>query len=176
MTKNSPLLIIVITISMIAAGFALEKLKVSINFVIEFSGKLSNYDQISPTERENELASFRRNSPSDYYHSHNPIELFYAFNRGELVWVKWAVVVLALLGFYCLNAITLSLVLRDQSYKGLLNWLYVMVICLGAIFFVIEKSFFADNHTAAVSRKILAAGQSGIPGIIVLLMLKLRLK
>jgi hypothetical protein len=161
---------------MIAAGFALEYVKVSLNFVIEFAAMVPDYDEINPSERKMELAAFRRNSPSDYYHSHEPLSALYLFQQKDLFMLKWLVVAIALIGFGLLNAISLKILSNDNAAMRWLALIYGLIIVLSAIFFVVERVAFSETHTFAVARKILNAGQSGIPGLIVLIINKMKIQ
>lgn len=176
MKQWSAVTVIMTAVVMITAGFALENVKVSLNFVMEFSGKVPEYDSLNPQKREMELAVYRRNSPSDYYHSHKPISLLYSFKRDDLVVLKWAVVAIALLAFGALNAFSLWLIIRTIYALRWLALVYSLIIVLGIVFFVVERAIFIEPYSVTVSRKILNAGQSGIPALIVILIFKLKLQ
>jgi len=175
--KQWPVVFVVVTaVVMIMAGFALENVKVSLNFIIEFSGRIPEYDSLNPQEREVELAVYRRNSPSDYYHSHKPLSFFHSFKRSDLVVLKWAVVAIAIIAFAALNAFSLWLIIGNISALRWLALVYLLIIVLGSVFFVVERAVFIESYSVAVSRKILNAGQSGIPALIVIIIFKLKLQ
>jgi hypothetical protein len=163
-------------IVLIAAGFMLEKVKVSLNFVIEYSAKIPDYNEMDALEREACVESFRRNNPSDYFHSHEPFEYFFRLKSDELIWVKWRIAIIALLVFCALNTISVWLILVDHVALRWLMFIYFLIILMAALFFFFEWFFGSDTGALAVARKILAAGQSGIPAILILLIFKLKLQ
>ena len=89
MNLRSSMICAAIGLLMILSGFLLERVKVSLNFIIEKSLTEPDYDRWSETERSVFIHSQKRDLPYDYFHSHVDFEFLFAFPASELKQMKW---------------------------------------------------------------------------------------
>lgn len=151
----------------IVSGFYQEKLKISINYILEQGGRYPNFDNLTPYEKQQIIEGSRVNAPFDYYHNHATVTLLYRYNAKKLAALKWVVTGGFLIWFLVLNYATLKALNVQENALRLLPFIYLFLIMLGFAIYAGAKVGFNPDHCYAVSRKIMGALQSIIPAMIV---------
>jgi hypothetical protein len=148
-------------------GFYQERLKISINYVIENGPQISGFFEMNEQQRKEAIELHRVNAPFDYYHNHSTEEWLYRLSFTQLNRLKWAVTIVSLAVFCFLNALILRMYSGHWKLARRLIMMYaVMVVAAFAIFFVGRFSGHGES-AYAISRRITGALQSLVPLMII---------
>jgi hypothetical protein len=164
--KRLPLILVLLLVS-IVSGFYQEKLKISINYILEQGGRYPDFDRLNPEEKQKVIESARADAPFDYYHNHETITALYRFDAQDLAGLKWAVTGGFLIWFLLLNFIMLRTLGVQENAIRSLPIIYLSLAMLALIIYAGSKVGLNADHCYAVSRKIMGALQSIIPTFII---------
>jgi hypothetical protein len=167
MKFRSYMLCTVIGCVMISSGFLLERLKVSINFILEKSINEPNYVNWSDAERSVFIHSKKRDLPYDYFHSHLDFDFLFLLSPSQLKQAKWVVTIFGLVFFAFLNALALMVFYPVNEGLKWILFLYSIILFLSCFFYFVGYLPGLADGSYQVTRKILNAGQSGIPAVLV---------
>lgn len=167
MNFRSLLHLLILAFTMILGGFFLERSKVSMNFILENSRSEPRYDSWSFSERSDFVASKRRDLPYDYYHSHIDFDFFFTMTTSQLSQFKWVVTATGLLLFAIMNALAILVYYPKNEAMIWILFLYSVIIFLSCIFYFSGFLFGSREAAYQIARKLLNAGQSGIPSVLV---------
>lgn len=151
----------------IASGFYQEKLKISINYILEKGQIFPGYYELTPEKKEEFIRENRIDAPFDYYHNHTTVSWLYRLNQRELSIMKWVVTGAFLLWFLFMNILILRLLQVNQGALKLLPILYLALVLISFSIYAGGRVGLNEAHCYAVSRKIIGALQSVIPSLII---------
>jgi hypothetical protein len=83
----------------VVSGFYQEKLKISINYILDEGAKMPGFDLLAPDAKMQWIEKARVSAPFDYYHNHHTISWLYHFDSKQLSILKWMVTGFFLLWF-----------------------------------------------------------------------------
>jgi hypothetical protein len=164
--KKIALVIVIIVIALVS-GFYQEKIKISVNYLLERGDQISGYYDATPEQREQWIEQTRLDTPFDYYHNHQTVSWLYSFNRSELNALKWGITFFFIGWFLLLNWVVLFALNVKSATGSLLAWSYLSLSVIAFLLFVAGRGGSLEVHTYALSRKILGALQSIIPSMII---------
>jgi hypothetical protein len=150
----------------IVSGFYQEKLKISINYILEQGIRYSDFYNLAPEQKQDLLERGRIDAPFDYYHNHKTISWLFNFNERELSLLKWVVTAVGLVWFLLLNIMILRLLNVQKEVVRVLPIIYLVLVVLAYSIYALGLVGFNQGHCYAVSRKIIGALQSIIPILI----------
>lgn len=159
-------LLFVLIVFALGIGFYQEKLKVSINYLLDESAAIPDFYQLTAEQKMTVMEAQRKFAPFDYYHNHKTISWLYHLDYAGLKRMKWIVTGVFLLVFFLINAAVLRVFFGSFRTVKWLAYLYVALIALAvAVFFIGHMSGW-EKQGYAISRKITGALQSLIPVMI----------
>lgn len=164
---RSAVLLITVLMFAFALGFFQEKVKISVNYLIEQGSSIDGFDSLSSSERQRAIEERRIHAPFDYYHNHTTVSWLFHFNIHELILMKWVITAGSLLLFAVVNIMLLSIVQSGFSLTRvvILTYIVLVSIAFGIYAFGIVANFREESY--AFSRKILGALQSIIPSMVI---------
>jgi hypothetical protein len=163
--KKAFLMALLVLVALVS-GFYQEKLKISINYVLDVGVKTPGFFDLSAQEKDHWVEQTRIDASFDYYHNHETIKWLYALDQRGLSAAKWIVTGFFIVWFLFLNRIILQRLHVGEHVIRLLPRLYALLILFSLGVYVIGVSGFEPSHCYAVSRKIMGALQSVIPLLI----------
>jgi hypothetical protein len=147
----------------VAIGFAMENLKVNINYILERGGAIPGFFEQDAATKRDWLDGNRVLNPYDYYYNHSRIEWLFNFSEGGLIRLKWFNSVFFTVIFMMINATMMLLITRDRSFFRWTIVFYAIFFSLSYMIYMIGKLTGTLNHAYAVSRKLAGALQSMVP-------------
>lgn len=166
MKFRTPFIIALLLIGMVL-GFGLEQVKVNINFILEYSARISGYENLSPENRLQKVNELAIKAPYDYYYNHGRILMLYELSISRLNQLKWVVTVLGTGFFFIIN---LSIVWLYTRSRLLVKWsglAYVGLFLLSFVIFLVGKWTHTLDQAYGISRKIAGGLQSLVPLMII---------
>lgn len=156
-------LIISTLIIAIIFGFGLEMVKVNLNYILEFSNFIPDYNSLSQSERETGLQAIAIDAPYDYYHNHRKLPFLYAFDQPELNKLKWIVTVIGTGFFLIVHLLLVFWITNERRWVRWTLWLYAGFFLLSFVIYVFGKLTGTLDQAYGISRKIAGALQSLVP-------------
>jgi hypothetical protein len=161
------LLVMLIMVIALISGFYQEKIKISVNYLLERGDQIPGYYNANPEQRQQWIEQTRLDTPFDYYHNHSTVSWLYGYSRSELNFLKWGITIFFIGWFLLLNwAVLFALKVRSAAGR-VLAWTYLSMSIIAFLLFAAGRGGNAEVHTYALSRKILGALQSIIPSMII---------
>jgi hypothetical protein len=164
--KRAIILLLLISLA-VFSGFYQEKLKISINYVLDEGAKIPGFDKFSPEMKMERIEQTRILAPFDYYHNHHTITWLYHLDAKQLSVLKWVVTGFFLMWFLVLNMFLLETLSVHKDIVRLLPRVYGALIFLVIILFAFGAIAGLQQQAYTLSRKILGALQSVIPVLII---------
>jgi hypothetical protein len=161
------LLIIGIVLLALVSGFYQEKIKISVNYLLERGDQIPGYYQATPEQRQQWIEQTRLDTPFDYYHNHQTVSWLYNLNRSELNKLKWGITVFFMGWFLMINWAALYALNARLAAGRVLALSYLSMSIIAIILFLAGRGGSLEVHTYALSRKILGALQSIVPAMII---------
>lgn len=156
---------IFLIIAFLAMGFYQERVKVGINFLIEHSILVPNYNELGSSERESAIQAIRssQNVAYDYYYSHSSLSWLYSFGVGGLKMLKWIVTALSILLHLLACYWILFWWFGDALSIKQLAFLFAAVILLSGSVLIAGKLMGRGAQAYAFARELLGSVQSLVP-------------
>jgi hypothetical protein len=151
----------------VVSGFYQEKLKISINYILEQGAKMPGFDSLSPEVKMKYIERARVDAPFDYYHNHRTISWLYELNAKQLSFLKWGVTGFFLIWFLSLNALLLSALSVHKDVLRFLPLIYGALVILCLVLFASGAIAGFQQIAYTLIRKIMGALQSVIPALII---------
>ena len=164
--KRGLILLALVVLAMFS-GFYQEKVKISINYILDQGAQIPGFFNLSPDEKQARIEQFRLNAPFDYYHNHKTISFLYRFDARQLSVLKWVVTGVFMGWFLLLNLSLLHTLRANRSVIRALPRLYLLVALFSLGVFAIGIAGFQKEKCYAVSREIMGALQSIVPVLII---------
>jgi hypothetical protein len=161
------LLVIVVVIIALVSGFYQEKIKISVNYLLERGDQIPGYYEASPEQRQQWVEQTRLDTPFDYYHNHQTVSWLYSCNRSELNILKWGITFFFMGWFFVINWVLLLALNVRLTTERVLIWAYLAMSIIAFLLFAAGRGGSLEVHTYALSRKILGALQSIVPAMII---------
>lgn len=158
--------IVLLIVLAVISGFYQEKLKVSVNYILEQGQKHPEYYTLDVESRRTFDEQNRLNAPFDYYHNHTTVSWLYRFDEKELSLLKWAITGSFIGWFLALNMLILKVLHVNENAFRMLPWIYLILTILSLAVYAAGMGFLDKQHCYAVSRKIMGALQSVIPAFV----------
>ena len=165
MKKAITLLMLVVLA--IFSGFYQEKLKISINYIIDEGAKVTDFNTLAPEMKMECIERARVNAPFDYYHNHRTISWLYHFDTRQLSVLKWVVTGFFLMWFLVINRWLLMALNVNREVLRFLPWIYGALVLLSLILFATGAITGFQQSAYTLSRRIMGALQSVIPILII---------
>lgn len=160
--------VILLLLVAIAFGFALEMVKVNVNYILEFSAFIPDYNQLDAVGRKSGLDAIAIDAPYDYYHNHRKITWLYGFDQSRLNMLKW-LVTLAGVGFFLLvHLLLVKWITREKFWIRTTFILYILFFVLSFLIYLLGKWTGTLDQAYGISRKIAGALQSLVPMMLIL--------
>lgn len=158
--------IALLVVAALILGFYQERLKISINYVIENGQHISGFFEMNEQQRKEAIELHRVDAPFDYYHNHTTEEWLYRFSFPQLNKLKWAVTIVSLFVFCTINALIVRIYSGQRKLALWLIYLYaVLIVAAFSVFFIGQFSGLGES-AYAISRRITGALQSLVPSMI----------
>ena len=151
----------------VVSGFYQEKLKISINYILDEGSKMPGFFLLSPNEKMEWIEKARVSAPFDYYHNHRTISWLYHFDSKQLSMLKWAVTGFFLLWFLLLNTFLLKALSVPDDLIRYLPWVYGILIAVALLIYALAAFSGFQQSAYTLSRRIMGALQSVIPALII---------
>ena len=151
----------------VVSGFYQEKLKFSINYILDEGSKMPGFFLLSPNEKMEWIEKARVSAPFDYYHNHHTISWLYHFDSKQLSMLKWAVTGFFLLWFLLLNTFLLKALSVPDDLIRYLPWVYGILIAVALLIYALAAFSGFQQSAYTLSRRIMGALQSVIPALII---------
>jgi len=151
----------------LAMGFYQEKLKISINYILDQSSQMPEFFEATPEQKIQWIESNRFDTPFEYYHNHATVDWLYKLNQRELVILKWVITLLFTMFFLGLNALLLRFLYVKASSFKLMLWFYAGITTVAFGLYALGILTSDQNHFYAISRKLMGALQSMVPVMII---------
>jgi len=151
----------------VVSGFYQEKLKISINYILDEGSKMPGFFLLSPNEKMEWIEKARVSAPFDYYHNHHTISWLYHFDSKQLSMLKWAVTGFFLLWFLLLNTFLLKALSVPDDLIRYLPWVYGILIAVALLIYALAAFSGFQQSAYTLSRRIMGALQSVIPALII---------
>ena len=164
--KRAITLLMLVLLAVIS-GFYQEKLKISINYILDEGSKMPGFDLLSPNEKMEWIEKARVSAPFDYYHNHHTISWLYHFDSKQLSMLKWAVTGFFLLWFLLLNTFLLKALSVPDDLIRYLPWVYGILIAVALLIYALAAFSGFQQSAYTLSRRIMGALQSVIPALII---------
>ena len=159
--------LLILVLLAIVSGFYQEKLKISINYILDEGAKMPGFDLLPPDEKMEWIEKARVSAPFDYYHNHHTISWLYHFDSKQLSILKWVVTGFFLLWFLLLNTFLLKTLLVPHDVVRYVPLIYGALIVLALLLFAIGAFTGHQQNAYTLSRRIMGALQSVIPVLII---------
>lgn len=159
--------LLILVLLAIVSGFYQEKLKISINYILDEGSKMQGFFLLSPNEKMEWTEKARVSAPFDYYHNHRTISWLYHFDSRQLSMLKWAVTGFFLCWFLLLNTFLLKVLSVPDDLIRYLPWVYCILIALALLIFAFAAFSGFQQSAYTISRRIMGALQSVIPVLII---------
>ena len=150
---------------MLAFGFFQEKLKIGINYIIEYSAQIADYDNLSPESRATQITEIKENQniPYDYYYAHSSIPQLFNFTTSELNRLKWGLTFLFIAVHFLAVWICVKWWFGEAIPFIKLAIAYAVVIALAATVYLGGKLLGYPIQSYAFARELLGGIQSLVP-------------
>lgn len=163
--RNKPLAFFVLVVALLFGSFQ-EKVKISVNNIIKYSGSISNYDSLAPQQRKENVAIIIANIPRGFYSHQNSISWFYNLEIAQLSKLKWVNTLIFTLIHFILNALILHFLFQNNSLIQILVFSYIILFLVSVGVYSIGKIAGLAQPGYNVARKIVGALQSQVPVMI----------
>jgi hypothetical protein len=163
--KRAIILLLLVLLA-IFSGFYQEKLKISINYILDEGAKVPGFDALTPEKKMEYIEQARIAAPFDYYHNHSTITWLYRLDAKQLFILKWGVTGFFLIWFLLVNVFLLRVLNVHNQVLRFLPWIYGALILLSILLFVSGAITGLQQSAYTLSRKIMGALQSVIPALI----------
>jgi hypothetical protein len=164
--KRIVMLVLLVVLGLVG-GFYQEKLKISINYILDQTEGIPAFFEATPTQKSEWIEANRFDKPFEYYHNHETVEWLYRLNRNELGALKWTVTLVFSLLFFILNLALLTILNPAVAPLKMLIWCYVGVAVLAFGIYATGVLFSEHVHFYAISRKLMGALQSLVPVMVI---------
>jgi hypothetical protein len=164
--KRGLILLALVVLAMLS-GFYQEKVKISINYILDQGSQIPGFYNLSPVEKQAQIEQARVNAPFDYYHNHNTISFLYRFDARQLSVMKWVVTGVFMGWFLLLNLSLLHTLRANTAVIHALPRLYLVVALFSLAVFAVGVVGFQKEKCYAVSREVMGALQSIVPVLII---------
>ena len=164
--KRGLILLALVVLAMLS-GFYQEKVKISINYILDQGSQIPGFYNLSPVEKQAQIEQARVNAPFDYYHNHKTISFLYRFDARQLSVMKWVVTGVFMGWFLLLNLSLLNTLRANTAVIHALPRLYLVVALFSLAVFAIGVVGFQKEKCYAVSREVMGALQSIVPVLII---------
>ncbi len=161
------LILLALVVSAMLSGFYQEKVKISINYILDKGSQIPGFYNLSPVEKQAQIEQARVNAPFDYYHNHKTISLLYRFDARQLSVMKWVVTGIFMGWFLLLNLSLLHTLRANTAVIHALPRLYLVVALFSLAVFAIGVVGFQKEKCYAVSREVMGALQTIVPVLII---------
>lgn len=164
--KKSVILVLIVVCALVV-GFYQERIKISVNYVLEYGESIPGFFQMSASQKHEAIEAQRVFAPFDYYHNHSTETWIYNLNQSQLVKLKWSITGFFIVLFCLINA---SIVWLVSNNKRMVHRVVVFYAGLTLIAFSIYVFGHLSGYTAqayAMSRKVTGALQSLVPSMII---------
>ena len=151
----------------VVSGFYQEKLKISVNYILEQGAKMPGFDEQSPDRKKEWIERARVSAPFDYYHNHQTIAWLYRLDARQLSMLKWAITGFFLLWFLALNIMLLKALSASNEIIRYLPLIYGSLIVISLILYGAGSILGQQQIAYALSRRVMGALQSVIPVLII---------
>jgi hypothetical protein len=150
----------------LVSGFYQEKLKISINYIIEQAAKMPGFFEQTPDKKMEWIELARVSAPFDYYHNHQTITWLYQLDSRQLSILKWGVTGFFLLWFLILNILLLKTLTVSHEIIRYIPLLYVFLIVISLVFYGVGSISGQHQIAYTISRRVMGALQSVIPALV----------
>ena len=164
---KTAILLITVLIFALALGFFQEKIKISVNYLIEQGSAIPGFDSLSSAERQQAIEERRIHAPFDYYHNHTTVNWLFRFNSHELAFMKWVITSCSLVLFALINILLLAIVQKKFQLTRAVILTYAVLVSIAFGIYAFGIAANVRDEAYAFSRKILGALQSIIPAMII---------
>lgn len=164
---NRAITLLMLVLLAVISGFYQEKLKISINYILDEGSKMPGFDLLSPNEKMEWIEKARVSAPFDYYHNHHTISWLYHFDSKQLSMLKWAVTGFFLLWFLLLNTFLLRALFVPKDVVRFLPWVYGTLIAVALLIYAFAAVSGFQQSAYTLSRRIMGALQSVIPVLVI---------
>jgi hypothetical protein len=164
--KRGLILLVLVALAMFS-GFYQEKVKISINYILDQGAQMPGFFNLSPAEKQVRIEQARVNAPFDYYHNHKTISFLYRFDARQLSVMKWVVTGVFMGWFLLLNLSLLHTLRANSAVVSALPRLYLVVALFSLAVFALGIAGFQKEKCYAVSREIMGALQSIVPVLLI---------
>lgn len=156
--RRKLLALIVLTAYLIGFGFQ-ERVKIDINYLIEFGNQVPGYNDLPPSARATAIAEVAPTVAYDYYYSHRRVPLFYRYDLTVLGKLKWAVTAAAV-GLCLMFSLLIVRIFFRGRFMRQTTVIFFFYVLACALVFMIGRLAGADEVGFAVTRRMLSAAQS----------------
>lgn len=156
-------LIIGLFVFAIVLGFAMENLKVNVNYILERGSLIPGFFNQNAETKKLWLDGNRQFTPYDYYYNHTRIEWLFHLSYDGLIRLKWFNTVFFTALFMLITALMMQLVTGTKQFFRWTIFLYTAVFILSFVIYLFGKFTGTLDHAYGVSRKITGALQSLVP-------------
>jgi len=160
------ILIFVIVAIALALGFYQERLKISVNYVLENGQRIPGFFDETHQERALLIESHRVYAPFDYYHNHTTETWLYKLNLPQLIRLKWTITAFSLFLFCAINGLIVCKISGQRKLAFGLVMAYGILIALAFGIYAIGQRTGMAESAYAMSRRITGALQSLVPTMI----------
>jgi hypothetical protein len=147
-------------------GAIQENWKIDINYILEWSPYIPNYESLEIQERAHALKSSHPYMPYDYYFNHRSNDWILHMDVRSLTKLKWGLTFLFVGVFLAINWLLVRTFNPPKKLQHLLWKGYAVVLVVSAIIFMTTRVFDFANQGYAFVRELVGGLQSMVPGVI----------
>jgi hypothetical protein len=147
-------------------GALQENWKIDINYILEWSAYVPNYESLSVQDRTQALKSCHPYMPYDYYFNHQSNDWILQMELRQLIQLKWVLTFLFVGVFLVINWLLLLSFKPPVRFLHLLWMAYLATFCFSALAFAISRVLGFANQGYAFVRELIGGLQSMVPGVI----------
>lgn len=150
-------------------GFAQERLKVNINFIIEKSVSIPHFFSLTPEERLDALAPIKKQGSFDYYYSHSSIAILYTLDLAQLKILKWIVTGISVLIHLIISILILRIFQSSTTNLKILYYLSALVFAIAIACQLLGTMLNLNNQLYPITRGLMGILQTPIIAIVILI-------
>jgi hypothetical protein len=166
-------LIIPLIVVILFIGFFQERVKVSVNFILDKSTNVPHFFNLPPEQRIEALAQLKEQGSFDYYYSHGNIKTLYAMSHIQLKVLKWFITALSVLIHLGINILILRFFNSPKFHFKLLYYLSALIFIIALCSQLLGTLLNLNNEFYPITRGLMGILQTPVLGIIFLMVTNL---
>jgi len=159
-----PLIIVILFI-----GFIQERVKVSVNFILDKSTNVPEFFNLTPEQRIEVLSPLKKQGSFDYYYSHGNIQTLYSMSLVQLKALKWLITALSVIIHLGINILILRFFNSPKSHFKLLYYLSALIFIIALFSHLLGTLLNLNNAFYPITRGLMGILQTPVLGIIFLM-------